>query len=89
MSTIESYLHKFQKLLRELFQFDCQDLDFGIYRVLHLNRKQVEEFVSERLPKANCLRCFLQEVGEFAVLVSPNPVRRQWRIGETIGTSAA
>ena len=22
----------FQKLLRELFQFDCADLDFGIYR---------------------------------------------------------
>ena len=26
-------LEKFQDLLRELFQFDCADLDFGIYRI--------------------------------------------------------
>lgn len=26
---------KFQNLLRELFQFDCADLDFGIYRIMN------------------------------------------------------
>jgi hypothetical protein len=47
----ESYLQKFQQLLRELFQFDCQDLDFGIYRVLNYKRKNVElpQIVDEAL----------------------------------------
>ena len=44
-------LTKFQQLLRQLFQFDCQDLDFGIYRVLNYKRRQVEEFINDRLPK--------------------------------------
>jgi adenine-specific DNA-methyltransferase len=44
-------LEKFQKLLRELFQFDCQGLDFGIYRVLNLKRGEIEKFIGERLPQ--------------------------------------
>ena len=28
-------LARFQTLLRELFQFDCADLDFGIYRIMN------------------------------------------------------
>lgn len=47
----ESNLKRFQDLLRTLFQFDCADLDFGIYRILNYKRKQVEEFISERLPQ--------------------------------------
>ena len=31
-------LQKFQELLRELFQFDCADLDFGIYRIMNHKR---------------------------------------------------
>jgi len=44
-------LEKFQDLLRQLFQFDCADLDFGIYRILNYKRKQVEEFIAHRLPQ--------------------------------------
>lgn len=44
-------LTRFQELLRELFQFDLADLDFGIYRILNLKRQQIEEFISARLPK--------------------------------------
>jgi adenine-specific DNA-methyltransferase len=44
-------LEKFQILLRQLFQFDCADLDFGIYRILNYKRKQVEEFIAHRLPQ--------------------------------------
>ncbi|MFA0759851.1 MAG: hypothetical protein NOOUEUKL_002535, partial [Candidatus Fervidibacter sp.] len=44
-------LEKFQDLLRQLFQFDCADLDFGIYRILNYKRKQVEEFITHRLPQ--------------------------------------
>ena len=44
-------LKKFQDLLRTLFQFDCVDLDFGIYRILNYKRGQVEAFIAERLPQ--------------------------------------
>ncbi len=41
---------KFQILLRELFQFDCADLDFGIYRIMNLKRDVIERFIVEDLP---------------------------------------
>ncbi len=44
-------LERFQSLLRELFQFDCQDLDFGIYRVLNFKRREIEDFIAHRLPQ--------------------------------------
>jgi len=44
-------LAKFQDLLRILFQFDCVDLDFGIYRILNYKRDQLEAFITERLPQ--------------------------------------
>jgi adenine-specific DNA-methyltransferase len=42
---------KFQELLRELFQFDCADLDFGIYRIMNHKREVVERFITEDLPQ--------------------------------------
>ncbi|MGB7296426.1 MAG: site-specific DNA-methyltransferase [Candidatus Aminicenantales bacterium] len=45
-------LSRFQDLLRDLFQFDCADLDFGIYRIMNQKRDVVEKFVKETLPKA-------------------------------------
>jgi len=45
-------LSKFQVLLRELFQFDCADLDFGIYRIMNHKRDVVEKFIKDTLPKA-------------------------------------
>ena len=47
----ENSLKKFQDLLRTLFQFDCADLDFGIYRILNYKRGQVEAFITEHLPQ--------------------------------------
>jgi len=47
----ENSLEKFKELLRILFQFDCVDLDFGIYRILNYKRSQVESFITERLPQ--------------------------------------
>jgi adenine-specific DNA-methyltransferase len=44
-------LFKFQELLRELFQFDCADLDFGIYRIMNHKRDVVEKFIKKTLPK--------------------------------------
>ena len=48
--TTTANLTKFQDLLRELFQFDCADLDFGIYRIMNHKRDAVERFINEQLP---------------------------------------
>lgn len=47
-----SYREKFQRLLRELFQFDCADLDFGIYRIMNYKRDVIERFITKDLPEA-------------------------------------
>ena len=52
MTTISQKQEKFQQLLRELFQFDCADLDFGIYRIMNHKREVIEKFISEDLIKA-------------------------------------
>jgi len=52
MMTMNQYREKFQGLLRELFQFDCADLDFGIYRIMNHKRGVIEKFISTDLPKA-------------------------------------
>ncbi|MCS7181698.1 MAG: hypothetical protein NZ869_01080, partial [Thermoanaerobaculum sp.] len=46
------HLERFQDLLRELFQFDCADLDFGIHRIMNYKRAVIERFNTEDLPKA-------------------------------------
>ncbi|MDE0156903.1 MAG: DNA methyltransferase [Gammaproteobacteria bacterium] len=52
MTTTSQNQKKFQQLLRELFQFDCADLDFGIYRIMNHKREVIEKFISEDLEKA-------------------------------------
>lgn len=49
---MSNYLQKLQELLRELFQFDSADLDFGFYAVMNQKREQVAAFVEEQLPVA-------------------------------------
>ena len=48
----ESNLEKLQRLLRQMFQFDCSDLDFGIYRIMNHKRDAVERFIQKDLPAA-------------------------------------
>ncbi len=43
---------KFQRLLRELFQFDCADLDFGIYRIMNYKRRVLDRYIERELPEA-------------------------------------
>jgi len=49
---VSQHLIKFQQLLRELFQFDCADLDFGIYRIMNYKRDIIERFITQDLPEA-------------------------------------
>jgi adenine-specific DNA-methyltransferase len=39
-----------QGLLRELFQLDLADLDFGLYRIFKIKRQEVEEFLTQQIP---------------------------------------
>ena len=48
MTTSDS-LKDFQDLLRDLFQFDVADLDFGVYRILNEKRDDIERFIEEDL----------------------------------------
>lgn len=41
---------KFLDILREMFQFDQADLDFGIYRIMRMKRDEVSRFIEEELP---------------------------------------
>ncbi len=45
----EDVREKVRGLLRELFQFDAQDLDFGIYRIMNFRRKEIEKFIEQGL----------------------------------------
>ncbi|WP_306535086.1 site-specific DNA-methyltransferase [Geobacter sp.] len=40
---------KFQELLRKLFQFDCAELDFGIYRIMNHKRAVIDRFIEKDL----------------------------------------
>ena len=44
-------LDRFVKLLKEIFELDKSDLDFGIYRVLNLRKLQIERFLTHNLPQ--------------------------------------
>jgi adenine-specific DNA-methyltransferase len=44
-------LRQLQALLRDLFQLDLADLDFGLYRLLRLKRQEVEAFLAEQMPR--------------------------------------
>src|ERR1700693_3911837 len=40
---------KLKNLLRELFQLDSADLDFGIYRIMNTKRSEIERFLDNDL----------------------------------------
>lgn len=52
MDTPETSIRRLQELLRELLQLDLADLDFGFYRLLRLQRDEIERFIDEQLPRA-------------------------------------
>ena len=49
--TKSTSLLQLQALLRDLFQLDLSDLDFGLYRVLRRKRDDIEAFLNEQLPR--------------------------------------
>ncbi len=50
MATTEELQKKLQDKLRELFQLDQPDLDFGFYRVMHAKAKRIDQYLNADLP---------------------------------------
>lgn len=44
-------LDRFVGLLKEIFELDKSDLDFGIYRIINLRKARIEDFLEKRLPE--------------------------------------
>jgi adenine-specific DNA-methyltransferase len=78
---------KFQKLLRELFQFDCADLDFGIYRIMNHKRSVIEQFIEKDL-----LNAVSEELHKGALAQEANAAERlaeiSAQIKDTLGADA-
>ena len=53
---------KLKAKLREIFQFESEDLNFGIYRIMNYKRKEIEEFIEKEL--IGEIRRQLELVGE-------------------------
>ncbi len=45
----EERILKLKLLLKDLFQFEDNDLDFGIYRIINIKRKEISEFIDVEL----------------------------------------
>ncbi len=42
-------IDKLKMVLKEIFQFENKDLDFGIYRILNVKRNEIAEFIDKEL----------------------------------------
>lgn len=42
-------IEKLKLLLKDLFQFENNDLDFGIYRIINIKKKEIESFIDKEL----------------------------------------
>jgi len=51
MSDEPTKLDILQEKLKELFEFEDQDLDFGIYRIINIKRDEIRKFIDEELPE--------------------------------------
>ncbi len=46
---METQYKKLKKILRQMFQLDQADLDFGIYRIMNQKRDEIEHFLNKEL----------------------------------------
>jgi adenine-specific DNA-methyltransferase len=77
----------FKTLLRELFQFDCADLDFGIYRIMNQKREAVERFIEQDLAAGVHAALSAGALGEQAEATKELAEVRK-AIAETLGEDA-
>ena len=65
---MSEHQQRFQALLRELFQFDSADLDFGIYRIMNHKRGVIERYIAEDLPRTIAAELSLEALAEQAAI---------------------
>ena len=49
MADNNTSLAQLTSFLNKLFQFESQDLDFGVYKILHYKRKEIKQFIDKLL----------------------------------------
>ena len=49
MANNSTPLEQLKSFLNQLFQFDSQDLDFGVYKILHYKKKEIANFIDQLL----------------------------------------
>ena len=42
-------LERFTKLLRDMFELEKSDLDFGIYRIMNIRKNEINNFIENTL----------------------------------------
>ena len=62
MTEVSKEFTQLQRFLKEMFQFEEHDLDFGIYRITRLKRKFIENFIDGE--DKNSLRVTVSDVLE-------------------------
>ena len=45
MTTVNKEFDQLRAFLKEMFQFEDHDLDFGIYRIIRLKRRFIQHFI--------------------------------------------
>ena len=45
----ETSLDRLKAFLNELFQYETQDLDFGVYKILGYKQREIKKFIDELL----------------------------------------
>ena len=78
---------KLKAKLREIFQFENEDLDFGIYRIMNYKRREIEEFIEKEL--IGEIRKQLELVGEEEIKKIKEEFEKvKQKIKETLGENA-
>lgn len=66
-------LDRFVDLMKNIFELDKSDLDFGIYRIMNIRKKEIENFLSNTLP---------QKVNDMLASFAPDTADLQKRLHE-------
>ena len=80
-------LEKFQGLLKNLFQFEASDLDFGIYRILNYKRSKIETFIREGL-KSRVEAAFSKHKTERQEAISQSFEEIRQKVVQSLGDQA-
>jgi adenine-specific DNA-methyltransferase len=87
MKTADATVQRFQELLREIFQFETSDLDFGIYRILNYKRKQIEKFIEEDLVN-KVESAFEKHKGEILININQRFEEAKQKVIQSLGSQA-